>query len=147
MNGSQKRAGQFVVACRDSSELFELAHKAFDTVASPVQFLVVRDLLQAITPRWDDWLYLLSAQFFTDLVAVVGFVHYRCLNRASLRHLRENPVEHGSVVLLSWRQHDSDGCFFVRGRQVDLGSETAATASQALLGLAPFFAAAPAACW
>ncbi len=147
MNRSQERAGQFVVACGDRSELFELAHEALHTVPSSVQFLVVRNLFHAITASWDHRLYLLFLQFLTNIVTVVGFIHYRRLNRASLRHIRENVVEHGRVVLLSRRQHDSKSRFFIRGCKVDLGSETTSASAQTLLSLPPFFAVAPAACW
>ena len=147
LNRGQERAGQFIVARGDGSELLELAHKPFHTVPASVEFFVVRNLLHAITPGWNHGLNLLFSQLVTDLVAVIGFIHDRRLNRATLRHNRENGVQDGSIVLLAGGQHEGKGSFFIRGRQVELGAETASAAAQALLGLPPFSFVAPAACW
>src|SRR5207253_3841506 len=130
MNECHEGAGQLVVACSNGAKLLQLAHQAFDAVATAIQLFVMRDRYEAVALAGDHCLDSIMVQGGAYVVAVVGFVHDSGFYRACFGNCNEDIFRNGGIVLLTRCQNESKRGLLVSRRQVELGAEAAPTTTE-----------------
>ena len=121
--------------------MFDPVYKAFGQIATAVLPLVEPPRLASIAPRRDDGGCVTVLNLLDELIIVVRFVG----DAVSWSMLGQQSRGLLDVVLLARGDDQFDGTAFRIDREVQLGTESPARASQRFLLRTPFFA--PAACW
>lgn len=132
---------EFVEACGEPSELFEVAEGAFDAVALFVQRAVEGALLLAIAARRDDSGDATFGQMFDDGGAVIALVGQYGFGLP----FAQQGKSLGAVMGLTGCQVEAERQAKFVGQQMDLGRQTSSTPPQSGVR-SPFFRA-EAACW
>ena len=142
MDCGEEISGGFVVACRDSAELLEVAEEVFNEMTCLENRFVVGTLVSAIAPGWDHGSFSRCAKRVDHtLISVECFV---CQQSVGL-HLRQQRV--GAFQIMGFARGQKEGEWIAQGvnQSVDLGAQPAVAGPDRLV-LAIFFLA-PALCW
>ena len=145
MDECQECFCEFFVPRRDTAKLLEFREKAFDAVAFAVRLLVQWQGIDGGAAIRNDRHRPIIQERIACFLAVVPFVEDSFFRMAIWGHLALELVQRAHIRFLSRRQHKGDGRVLVRRRDVQLGREASAAASQSLAFLASFFLEAPAA--
>ena len=140
LDGSEERAGEFVVTCGDCSELFEFAEEALDEIAFAIEGEIRFALDEPIGFGRNDRC---DAAFFQDLdqgVCIIGLVCEKGF-RLDLFEQRCGLTEIGC---LAGRERHGNGVAESIHDDVDLGCQTTSGSADGLA--AAVFFRAPALC-
>ncbi len=127
---------EFVEACGESSELFEVSEGSFDAVALAIERAVEGALDLACCAWRNDRLDATFGEMAEDRVGIVALVSQHSLGLA----LAEQRESLGAIVGLTAGQHEAEGQTKLVGDQMDLGRQTSSTPPQSGLR-SPFFRA------
>jgi hypothetical protein len=127
---------QFVEACGESSDLFEVRGGSLDAVWLAIQSFVEGSLYQAHAAGRDDGLDAAPGQIIEDRVGVVAFAGDHGF-RLPLAQQNEGL---GAVMRLATGEVEAGRQAQIVGQQVDLGRQTSSTPPQSGVR-SPFFRA------
>ena len=140
MEEADEVAGGFFVACGDAAVVFESIDEAFDQIAASVEVFLDAASDTSYFQGGDHGPTAAAANFPDQFVVVVGLVGDDILGTM----VRQQRIGLATVVLLAGRQPQLDRTPLRVDRDVNLGAESAARASQRFVLF--FSSAAPAAC-
>jgi hypothetical protein len=135
MDCGEEISGGFVVACRDSAELLEIAEEVLDEMTRLESGLVIGPLVLAIAPGWDHGSFSRSAKRVNHtLIGVKGFI---CQQSVGL-HPRQQRV--GAFQIMGLARSKKEGQWIAQGvnQSVDFGAQPAVAGPDRLV-LAVFF--------
>lgn len=121
MDGGLESNGEFVVAGRQATKLFELIEKALDAVALAVARGVEGQPPAAGGQRRDHRLDPIQGQARANAIGIVAAVEHGGFEDVFFGQAFGERFELPAVVGLARAQVERDGAVFVEGRRVDLG--------------------------
>ncbi len=136
MKHSQKAAGGLVVARGQTAKLLEMAEKARDFIAVPVQVAVNYALDEAVVLAGNDHC---RAKFFDqrhDAVGVIGFVRQHVIGLVGPGQQRSGPAV---IRLLARAKHQAQRIAQGIDKGMSFGGQPAAAAAQGLVADAALF--------
>jgi len=86
LDRSKKSACQFVIACCDSSELFEIIEESFDQVSLAIQREIRRSLHDPVCLGWDHRSDLTLPKTVDEGVRIISFVGQKGLWVDLIKH-------------------------------------------------------------
>jgi len=132
---------EFVIASKNTPELFDITEITFYNVASFVQFLIIFPRFLAIALRRNHRTHPALFRCCTAIITFIRLVHEKRFALANLfRHLFHQLLTHGIVCRRTRGQLANNRCGFIGNDGVDFGRQASTTSAN---GLLPFFWAHP----
>lgn len=141
MDGSEEVSCEFVEACSDASEVFELAEETLDEIALSVDLGVDGSLDLSVPLSGDAGDPACSRDQIDDGAGIVSPV---CHKNLRWRQSGDQVGNGGLVGGLSGRKHNADGQAILIDQSIDLGAQSSTRTADGVIR-APFLP--PAACW